>query len=375
MICRKCKQTVPDAPYCCQCGTQQEIQRKPKRRGNGQGTAYKRGKTYTASWVEAYYLDEQGKKHAKRHSKGGFKSLTAALAYAANPPELADKNQPETVRKYYNTYKNGHCSKLSSSKQTSYEIAWKRWEDLAEIDIRDLRITTLQNQLDDKVDTYYPARDMRTVMSGIYKLAMADGIVTVKLSDFLELPKLEEGEVEPFTDAEIKKFWEAYEGGNQFSAYILIMIYTGMMPGELMICRKEMIDYDKRQIVGDGIKTGIRKKTPMVFPDYLVPVLEDVSARSKRGKLLEMNRDNFYATWHATLRELGVRPLKPYSCRHTTATALILSGAALPIIKNIMRHSKITTTERYIHPDVADARAAINAMPKEQKSRPESPDG
>ena len=53
MICRKCKQTVPDAPYCCQCGTQQEIQRKPKRRGNGQGTAYTRGKSYTASWVEA----------------------------------------------------------------------------------------------------------------------------------------------------------------------------------------------------------------------------------------------------------------------------------------------------------------------------------
>lgn len=369
MICRKCKQQVPDGPYCSQCGVKQELARRPKKRGNGQGTAFRRGKTYTASWVEAYYLDEDGKKHVKRHTKGGFKSLTAALAYAANPPEQAEKHQPETVRKYYNTYKNGHCAKLSSSKQTAYDIAWKRWEDLADIDIRDLRITTLQNQLDDKVETYYPARDMRTVMAGIYKLAMADGLVTVKLPDFLELPKLVEGEIEPFTDDEIAKFWAAYESGDRFVAYILIMIYSGMMPGELMICRTEMIDYENRKIVGDGIKTGIRKKTPMVFPDYIVPVLQDVASRSKRGKLLEMNKDNFYDTWRKTLQSLGVRPLKPYSCRHTTATALLLSGTALPIIKNIMRHAKITTTERYIHPDIEDSRAAINAMPKNKGTK------
>lgn len=372
MICRKCKKDVPDGPFCAQCGTRQELSRKPKKRGNGQGTAYRRGKTFTASWVEAYYLDEAGEKHVKRHTKGGFRSLTAALAYAANPPEQAEKHQPETVRKYYNTYKNGHCAKLSGSKQTAYEIAWKRWEDLADVDIRSLRITTLQNQLDDKVETYYPARDMRTVMSGIYKLAMADGIVSVRLPEFLELPKLVEGEIEPFTDEEIARFWTAYEAGNHFVAYILIMIYTGMMPGELMICRAEMIDYDNRKIEGDGIKTNIRKKTPMVFPDFLAPVLRDVSARSRRGKLLEMNKDNFYDMWRETLQTLGVRPLKPYSCRHTTATALLLSGTALPVIKNIMRHAKITTTERYVHPDIEAARAAINTMPKDKKSQPET---
>ncbi len=40
MICRKCKASVPDGQFCIQCGAAQEIQRKRRHRGNGQGTVY-----------------------------------------------------------------------------------------------------------------------------------------------------------------------------------------------------------------------------------------------------------------------------------------------------------------------------------------------
>lgn len=376
MNCLKCKKEIPDgAIFCPWCGRKQTPEpRKPKKRGNGQGTAFRRGKTFTASWVEKYYLDEDGVKHVKRHTKGGFKTLSAALAYAANPPapsESSAADKPPTLRDYFNTYKNGQYKKLSASKQTAYKIAWERWEDLAEYEMRNLKIATLQNQLDDKVETYYPAKDMRSVLSAIYALAIADGVVTVNLSKFLTIPPLEETEPEPFNEDEIAALWRAYESGDDFSAYILIMIYTGMMPGELMICRTEMIDYEKNEIVGSGIKTKRRKTRPMVFPDFLIPVLQDVASRSKKGKLLEMNKDNFYDKYHATTARVGIRDLKPYSCRHTTATALVLSGAALPTIKNIMRHTKITTTQRYMHPDTSESIAAVNALknPLAEKTR------
>lgn len=351
--------------YCNMCGKKQVIARKPKRRGNGQGTAFRRGKTYTASWVEKYYADENGKLHIKRHTKGGFRTLSAALAYAANPPESnAAENKVPTLRDYYNAYVNGQYKKLSASKKTAYRIAWERWEDLAECEIQGLKIASLQTQLDDKVETYYPARDMRSVLSAIYALAIADGVANVNLAKYLTLPTLEEKEGIAFTEEEIAAFWRAYESGNNFVGYILTMIYTGMMPGELMICRTDMIDYDKNEIVGSGIKTKHRKEHAMVFPDFLIPVLQNLASNSKRGKLLEMNKDNFYETYHKTLSEIGVRDLKPYSCRHTTATALVLSGAALPTIKNIMRHTKITTTQRYMHPDQSESIAAINALSK-----------
>ena len=72
MECIKCKKEIPDgAPYCCWCGKKQEAQRN-RTRGNGQGNAYQRGKTWTARWTEKTYLDENDKLHQKMKTKGGF---------------------------------------------------------------------------------------------------------------------------------------------------------------------------------------------------------------------------------------------------------------------------------------------------------------
>ena len=49
MLCRKCKQEIPDnSVFCNHCGTRQETAKRPTRgrtRGNGEGTVYQRGKT------------------------------------------------------------------------------------------------------------------------------------------------------------------------------------------------------------------------------------------------------------------------------------------------------------------------------------------
>lgn len=70
MICKKCKQDVPDGPYCCQCGAKQaQTARIPKSRGNGQGSVYRlpNGK-YIARRVQ-YYLDADGVRHKRTNSK------------------------------------------------------------------------------------------------------------------------------------------------------------------------------------------------------------------------------------------------------------------------------------------------------------------
>ncbi len=42
MNCRKCRKEIPDgAAYCQHCGVKQSVNRLPKSRGNGQGSAYK----------------------------------------------------------------------------------------------------------------------------------------------------------------------------------------------------------------------------------------------------------------------------------------------------------------------------------------------
>ena len=367
MLCIKCKKAVPDGLFCCQCGADQRPKkRNPRRRGNGTGSIIKRGKTYTAISPGTSYVitHEDGKKSLKRNRswKGGFKTKAEANEYLANLEE-ARKRAP-TLAELWERYKKSKLPKLGESKQTAYEIARKKLEPIIGYQINEIMLEDLQDIVDKKGKTYYPSRDIKTVLSQLYKLAMPDGHVTVNLSEFLVLPDLEEKDAVPFNEEEVQTFWTAWADGDKFVGYILLMIYTGMMPIELMTCKKDMIDWDACEIRGCGHKTKKRKEVPIVFPDFLQPVLQELCdlSTSRVGKILCMNKDKFYETYHATLKALNVRDLPPYSCRHTTATDAARKNVNASMLQQLMRHSKISTTQRYIHMTAEDARRAVNQM-------------
>lgn len=282
--------------------------------------------------------------------------------YAANPPRV-EKEAP-TMRSYWKVWESGKYKKLSKSKQTAYAIAWKRWNAICDIPVSDITIGLLQATVDAETSTFYPAKDMKAVASHVLKMAVAEGHLKSNIAEFIDLPPLLEKEMQPFTEDEIKLFWAAYTAGDTFVGYILLMIYSGMMPGELFILKKNMIDFEKCEIRGSGIKTKKRKETSIVFPASVAPVLRTLcdNSSSRKNYVLCMDRDRFYTEYHKSVVAAGVRDLPPYSCRHTTATALALGNIAPSVIQEVMRHTKFSTTQRYIHPDTASSHAAINKM-------------
>ena len=129
------------------------------------------------------------------------------------------------------------------------------------------------------------------------------------------------------------------------------MIYTGMMPGELLRLKVDNIDLDNRQIVGAGMKTKVRRKTAISIAEYIVPVILSLIAQSKNGKIVTCSRDTFYVEYHQHIEAAGVRDLPPYSCRHTTATALAIGENIAPeVIRKVMRWSTTKMLSRYAHP-------------------------
>ncbi|HIT31647.1 MAG TPA: tyrosine-type recombinase/integrase [Candidatus Enterenecus stercoripullorum] len=363
MKCRKCHAEIPDdSKFCCQCGAEQNPARSRRTRGNGQGCAIKRGRTWTAVWTTEIYPDGEEKKiHQKRKWKGGFATKREALAYAAAPVEEVES---PTLRNYWTGWSKSDMLDLSKSKQTAFNIAWNKLEPLAGKRMDAITINMLQDCIDDKAPTYYPAKDMKTLLSHLYTRAVAEGSARTNLAQFIRLPPLDEKELQPFTEIELHKLWDAYEKGDRIIGCVLLMIYTGMMPGELCQFEPDMVQWDKNEIVGCGLKTKKRKETPIVFPDLLAPVLQNLIETSNGRKyVVGMNRWTFYEEYHAALQRAGVRDLPPYSCRHTTATALALGNNVAPsVIQKVMRHTKFSTTQRYIHPDTADAVAAVNTL-------------
>ena len=341
-----------------------------KRRGNGQGSVYKRGRYWQAEIVVGW--NSEGKRI--RRYKGGFETKKAALEYIptliSRPAD--SKSRIRTVEYYYDSWLKSDAPSLSKSKQCAYRIAWSKMESIRSFPISSLSVVLLRDLVADEAPTHYPARDMKTLLSKVLTLAMADQLLTVNMADFIPLPPKNESERQPWNDDELRIIWQAYDQSDVVAAYLLLMIYTGMMPGELDRCTKSMIRIDERKIIGAGIKTDIRKDTPIVLAEIIIPVLQQIlsyTADDADQRILYTDRWSFYDAYHAFTASQGIRDLPMYSCRHTTATALAVGTNVAPsIIQKIMRHAKFTTTQRYIHPDSSDALAGINQLQRSNRA-------
>lgn len=371
MQCTKCGAQLPDgSSYCNICGKKQqavaaaEKKRKTKTRGNGTGTAVKRGKTWMARIVLGYYTGDDGKRHARTANRCGFATKKEALDYIPQLKKDAESSASLTLSGYWEFYEAKKLPELSRGKQTSYRIAWRRWEPLATRKIEDLKLETLQAAMDEAASSYYTAKDMQNLMSHFYKHAMANQSVNINLAKYLQLPAANPSEQIPFNSDEIAKMWNDFGAGNTFTGYILLMIYTGMMPGELLHARKAQIDWNGKQIRGAGLKTATRRETPIVLADDIIPVLRVLVDTSQGEKLVPHNKDNFYREYYSSLERIGARRLPPYSCRHTTGTDLAKAAVPAFTIQKIMRHAKITTTQIYTHMDATDALTGVNALKK-----------
>ena len=370
MNCRKCHRDIPDASaYCMYCGAKQTASR--HRRGNGQGTAYKRGNTWTASvvigWKPVPVEEGQPPRNVPvKRSKGGFASKRDALAYCRTLIETAvsaPRVAPQLIS-YWNTYEGGEMEKLSKSKQVAYRGAWKKLKPLHYRLVNSITVKDLRDLVSAVAPSYYTARDCKSVLTRLFELAGADGWCSRELPSYIVLPRLEEKERQAFTDVEQAALWKLYEAGELRAAIPLLMINTGMMPGEMQRLKVEHIDLESRTISGVGMKTKVRRESPVFIPDDTVPMVEDLIAHAQpSGYLWVRNEEKWYADYYDALALAQCRRLEPYCCRHTTATRLAISeGIAPQTIKRMMRWSTSKMLDRYAHPDDSDVREAANTL-------------
>ena len=372
MICAKCRRSSQDdAIFCPYCGKKliQTQKRRTKSRGNGTGTAFKRGSTWTAQVVydRVVVADDKPLKKLTR-SKGGFRTRDEALRYC---PIL--KNGPEkpvlapTLASYWEAYKKGPYEALSASKQQAYRTAWKKLSDIAETRVDQLTVSDLQDLVAKQCSSYYTARDVRTLLINLFRIASAEGYVRQELPTFIQLPPLEEKERTPFSETEQQALWKLYEDKHDLRAAIpLLMIYTGMMPGEAMALKVEHIDLDKQQITGVGMKTKVRKQAPIVLMKALLPLVQDLIDNAQpSGYIWKRVEKEWYDAYYGALEAAGCRKLTPYSCRHTTASALAITKNVAPqTVTKVMRWSSSKMLDRYAHPDQKDAQRAVNRLKK-----------
>lgn len=360
MLCKKCKKEIPDnSQFCNHCGSIQVAPLKPTRsRGNGQGSVFKHKGKWKIEIVVGYTQDNK----KKTISKSGFLTKKEAQDYIAN---FKGKNIGSTISDLWALFYNGELKKLSEKRQATYELAYKRIFLIHNIAISEISFPTLQNIINSY--SYYNARYIKDLLSKIYQLAIPQGFVTSNLSNYLSLPqKTTEKKTLAFSKDDIDKIWSAYNNNDEFAKYLLIMIYTGMMTSELLSITPSMIDLENNLILGaNSSKTNARKNMPIVFPDILKPLLENIK------NTYPANVKIFNKTGTTFNRQFKVFQCKhnltsgtsPYSARRTTATILALNNVSPALIAKIMRQTNYQTTlQYYTKINVADEIKALNTL-------------
>lgn len=343
---------------------------KAKTRGNGQGCAYKRGQTWTACvTIDWAFPDDPSKpKRPIRRTKGGFATKKEAIAYC--PVLLAGGHEKPVeaprLSAYWKTYSDGDMLRLARNTQSAYRTAWNRLKTLHDVRVDAITVDLLRTVVSGSCNTYDTAKDCKDLLSNLFELASADRFAPRELPSYIVLPDHEEKERIPFSREEQVALWKAYDNGDLRAAVPLLMIATGLMPGEMQKLRVENIDLEKRIITRSGIKTKVRKATPVVLSDVIVPVVQDlINHAQPSGYLLKRNEKLFYEEYYAVLEASGCRRLTPYSCRHTCASQLSIDKK-IPeqTIRKIMRWSTSRMLDRYAHPDMSDAIDAVNLVGK-----------
>jgi integrase len=345
----------------------EQRQRKKRVRGNGEGTVFKRGNTWTAQ-ITFWVTDEDGNKKRKFKTKGGFKLKRDALSYI---DELKNGSTTESAtiafNVLYDLWSKQHYPRISKATENGYKSAYDKCQSIHHRQFATLKAADLQKIVDNakSADGATVGRrsraDIKSLLSNMYRYASENDIVEKDYSQFIVLPKKTKTKKDTFTTAEIDALWNDYNSGGEFTGYILIMIYTGMRYGEIAKIRKENIYLSGRYMVG-GIKTeaGIDRTIPIC--DKIFPIVEALYNKCQK-KMLVIHEKVFYNEFYATLERLNIRKLSPHCCRHTTATALANANVPPAVIVAILGHKDYTTTlENYTHIKLDQMLSAVNKL-------------
>ncbi len=147
-----------------------------------------------------------------------------------------------------------------------------------------------------------------------------------------------------------------------------VIVETGMRPEEVFTIRKENVHLDGRYLfVPTGKTRFARRNVPLT--DAVISILKRRIAAAKGSFVfphrLDANRPlTSVHNGHArVLRETRIKPhFRLYDFRHTFGSRSAMAGVDLPTLKELMGHSSITMTMRYVHPTPQHKQDAVRKL-------------
>lgn len=206
---------------------------------------------------------------------------------------------------------------------------------------------------------------LKSYINQVYRYAIKKRYIEINLAETIDLYYRKETETlhKPFTVNEVNLLWDNV-GKIENIETLLIMIYTGLRPSELLSTKTENIYLEEGYFVS-GMKTsnGINRSIPIcskIAPilkfyynsdnEYLITPKFETNSRTHNY----ISYTTYLTTiWTPIINQLNLKHT-PHDCRHTFATFSNICGIDIGCLKQIMGHSlkRDLTQSVYIHRDI-----------------------
>lgn len=278
-----------------------------------------------------------------------------------------------TFAEMYDMWKKYRLSlkkQMSESTWRNYEIAYNHLAPLHNKKFISIKTTDAQEVLNSyNHKSSSTVGCIRAVLKSMYGYACMNGYVDTDITQYLvyEWTDADEEIHAPYTPEEIGILWQKlYEVNNV--DIILIYIYTGMRPSELLNVLTENVHLDEQYLVG-GMKTEAGTDRIIPIADKILPLVKNRYDPNKKY-LINNRYGNHYtygsyvsANFNTVMNRVGMQHI-PHDSRHTFATLMDNAGANDVCVKLIMGHSMRNDTTKgvYTHKSVSDLLKEVNKI-------------
>lgn len=363
--CPKCKKpTVDDASFCAYCGKRLvPLPRRVRPRTEGQGSITKlsddRAKPYWARLPAEY-----DNLHVQRRSIGCYKTYKEAAEALAKAMYVEQESAQRglTLGDLYEGFiETKYFAQLTPQSQAGHRNSWRDLQAAAKVPVKQINRDTLQ-QIIDTAEKRGLKREtlakIRNLASMLCREAMAKGLLTVNYGQLVQLPRSDSKPVQPFSADEIAMIWDATDSGDKTAQAVILLIYTGLRPGELLSMRIEEnlhITGQNRYLRG-GSKTEAGRDRIIPLPPVVHPVIDALVDGREDGYLIPADGGKRYdlnnwrnRCYNKLMARLKLEGHTPYSCRHTYADLQKRRRVSPEIMMEVMGHTDYSTTVENYH--------------------------
>lgn len=219
-------------------------------------------------------------------------------------------------------------------------------------------------------------RKLATLKS-FFKFLLAENKIKTDPASLVKMPKIKQKEPSYLTEQEYKRLLRTVQkNSTQYfklrdTAIITLFLGMGLRLSELVGLNVGSVNFEDGTI--KVARKGNQERTLPANDDVVIGIRRYLKTRkdcsytsplflSKRSQRIDGASVWYLVKKYLKQAQIEKDKLSPHTLRHTFATTLLKQGANVLTIKELLSHSNLRTTERYLHITGEDLKTAVGKL-------------